>query len=58
MKKLKFIQSKGCGICRLQYLKDEALLPPEEEQVGFSARLKAINNSQLRGKAVAGSWSL
>lgn len=55
MKKLKFIQSNGCRICSLQYLKDEAVLPPEEEQVCFSARLKAINNSQIRGKAVPGS---
>lgn len=42
----------------MQYLKDEAVLPPEEEQVCFSARWKVINNSQLRGKAVLGSWSL
>lgn len=34
------------------------MLLPEEEQVCFSARLKVINNSQLRGKAVVGSWSL
>lgn len=51
----KFFQSNGCRICSLQHFKDEAVLPPEEEQVWFSARLTAINNSQFRGKAVPGS---
>lgn len=58
MKKSQFIQSSGCRIRSVQYVKDEAVLPPEEEQVCFSARWKVINNSQLRGKAVLGSWSL
>lgn len=39
------------------YLKDEAVLSPEEQGF-FSALLKVINKSQLRGKAVLGSWSL
>lgn len=34
------------------------MLPPEEEQVCFSACLKIINNLQLRGKVVLSSWSL
>lgn len=53
--KLKFIQSNGCRVCILQYLKDEVVLPPEEQQVCFSARLKVISNTQLQGKAVLGS---
>lgn len=48
MKKLQFIQSSGCRICSVQYLKAEAVLPLEEEQVCFSACWKVINNSVKR----------
>lgn len=50
VKKLKFIQSNGSRICSLQYGKDETVL--------FLSTFKTINNSQLRGKAVPGSWSV